>query len=300
MGTLNRWLDRSLVFSFDRTGYRRHARSFSADEPERDLRGRPLLITGGTRGIGLAAAHALARRGARPILWSRDPRVGQAAAAACGGAFTSVDLGDLEAVTRAAAGVAAPLAGVVLNAGSMPRTLTRTAAGHEQMWASQVLGHLQLLRALRARGALAADARVVWVASGGLYSQRLGERPVQYQRHRWYAAAKRAQVVLSAALAERWPDLWMGAMHPGWVDTEALAEGMPLFRRLTLPVLRTPDQGADTIVWLQRVASPPSSGRFWFDRREAPLHLTARTHDTPVARAAEVEALFAATHDPAP
>jgi hypothetical protein len=57
-------------------------------------------------------------------------------------------------------------------------------------------------------------------------------------------------------------------MHPGWADTPGVRRSLPGFARIMGPLLRTPEQGADTIVWL--AAAPEaveSSGRFWLDRR---------------------------------
>jgi dehydrogenase/reductase SDR family protein 12 len=70
----------------------------------------------------------------------------------------------------------------------------------------------------------------------------------------------------------------VNAMHPGWVDTPCLQKSLPTFRRIMRPLLRTPEQGADTIVWLavaSRLAS--ESGKFWFDRRERETHKFAHT-----------------------
>ena len=57
-------------------------------------------------------------------------------------------------------------------------------------------------------------------------------------------------------------------MHPGWADTPGIRAGLPGFARVMGPVLRTPEQGADTAVWL--AAAPGGrrdDGRFWLDRR---------------------------------
>jgi hypothetical protein len=57
------------------------------------------------------------------------------------------------------------------------------------------------------------------------------------------------------------------------VDTPLLQTGLPVFRQSMRSILRTPDEGADTIVWLavaRQVAS--TTGRFWFDRRERGTH----------------------------
>ncbi len=66
-----------------------------------------------------------------------------------------------------------------------------------------------------------------------------------------YARTKREQVVITEMLAERLRGRGVAVhgMHPGWADTEGLKRAMPNFRRVTRPIIRTADQGADTIVW---------------------------------------------------
>lgn len=297
--TLDRWLDRSVVFSFDRTGFQRHARRFDPQAP-RDLAGQDVLITGGTAGIGLAAAQSLSEQGARPLLWARDEVRGSTAAEQVKGQFTSVDLGDLRSVSAAAHGLRTHgLAAVVLNAGAMPLKRRLTPQDHELIWASQVLGHTLLLRILFDRGLLTDTTRVIWVSSGGMYTQRLDLTDLRcdkrYQRHTVYANAKRAQLVLNASLAARWPGVHTSAMHPGWVDTEAVKHSMPWFRAVTAPILRSPDQGADTMVWLASQARTGPSGRYWFDREPVPEHLSSRTKSSPGDEEALIDQVFAHT-----
>ncbi len=296
MAWLDSALDRSIVFSFDRTGYARHARTFRDDA--RDLRGREVLVTGGTRGIGRAITERLAARGARVTVWGRTDADARATASALGLPEPVVgDLGDLEAAGRVVAGFVAAgrrFDALVLNAGAMPLTRTLTPQGHELTWASQVLGHWLLVRGLRDAGLLD-GARVVWMASGGLYMQRLDLRDLtwsrrRYQRHTAYANAKRAQTLLTERLQrESGHRLWVGVTHPGWVDTGAVALSMPLFHRLTGPILRTPAQGADTAAWMVETAAALPGGRFWFDRAEVPFHLRRDT----VTRAGDAEKLDA-------
>jgi NAD(P)-dependent dehydrogenase (short-subunit alcohol dehydrogenase family) len=57
-------------------------------------------------------------------------------------------------------------------------------------------------------------------------------------------------------------------MHPGWADTPGVVASLPTFHRLIGPRLRTPEEGADTIVWLVASDEPARvTGRFWLDRR---------------------------------
>jgi hypothetical protein len=72
------------------------------------------------------------------------------------------------------------------------------------------------------------------------------------------------------------------AMHPGWVATPGLERSLPVFARLMGPVLRTPAEGADTIVWLATAEQALlSSGDFWLDRRRRSIHRTRRTREPP-------------------
>ena len=80
-------------------------------------------------------------------------------------------------------------------------------------------------------------------------------------------------------ITERWARELEGtgivvhAMHPGWVDTEGVRNWMPVFRTLTRLIIRDPDAGADSIVWLGAAEEPlRSSGRFWHDRRIRPTN----------------------------
>lgn len=78
-------------------------------------------------------------------------------------------------------------------------------------------------------------------------------------------------------------------MHPGWADTPGVEESLPTFRKIVGPLLRTPEQGVDTLVWLAADIGEPSSssGSFWLDRRRRSLHRlpTTRRSDTPERRA---------------
>jgi NAD(P)-dependent dehydrogenase (short-subunit alcohol dehydrogenase family) len=108
---------------------------------------------------------------------------------------------------------------------------------------------------------------------------RLEMAPESYWGTTAYARVKRAQVVLSHEWARRWgaDGVASYASHPGWVDTPGLASGLPSFAKLG-PLLRTPAEGADTVVWLAageaRRADPaaPLTEGFFHDRHQRGEH----------------------------
>ena len=79
MSLWNKTLDRSVVFSFDRHGFKRHARRFKDKIGQRDLSGKNLFVTGCNSGIGFAAVEALSARGAMVYMACRSTERGQTA-----------------------------------------------------------------------------------------------------------------------------------------------------------------------------------------------------------------------------
>jgi dehydrogenase/reductase SDR family protein 12 len=98
-----------------------------------------------------------------------------------------------------------------------------------------------------------------------------------------YAQAKRAPVILTEPWAKELAGsgITVNAMHPGWADPPGVQTSLPTFRRLSRRILRTPEQGADTIIWLAVAESAAGkTGKFWFDRRERGTHLLPRTQSS--------------------
>ena len=146
-----------------------------------------------------------------------------------------------------------------------------------QVLASRVpaLAQLRLTWHLAGRLAESDLATIVTVSSGGMYTQALHLEslemgPEQYRGTTAYARAKRAQVVLAHEWSRRWSSSGIRSyvMHPGWTDTPGLAEALPRFSRLG-PLLRRPDEGADTAVWLAAGGAGTEGTRsgIWLDRR---------------------------------
>jgi len=253
------------------------------------MAGRTVLVTGATSGIGRAAAQSFAQLGARVLILARDPQRGEQAARdivkAAGGDADIVsiggDLASLDSVHAAAEHLAATepaLDVLVNNAGVLPANRQESADGIELTFATNVLGMYALTERLIPLLEVGAPSRIINVSSGGMYTQRLDVDDLQ-TRHRSYdgpavyARTKRAEVVLTDTWAQRLAGggIVVHAMHPGWVATPGVASSLPRLHRVMGPLLRTPQQGADTIVWLAAADEPGrSSGGFWHDRRRRP------------------------------
>lgn len=294
---IDRAAEAAVVPSFSRVGVALRRRLFDWDDARPpDMTGRVVLVTGATSGLGWSAARSLTRMGATVLALGRDAARVDRAVAGTGAARGYVaDMGRLSQVRAVAAGILAGeprLDVIVHNAGALLPTRTETPEGHEATFASMVLGPFLMTSLLVPRLA-ETRGRIVWVASGGMYLERLHPddlelRQEPYRGPRAYARAKRAQVELSQLLAERLRDhgVVSHAMHPGWVDTPGLAEGLPGFRRVMGPLLRDPEAGADTIVWLASSAGAGrSTGRFWLDRRPRTTHRWPGTRATAADRA---------------
>ena len=298
-------LEAPVLTSFTRLGY--DARSRLADwKPigDYDATGRVVLVTGATSGLGLVTAEQLAAAGATVVLLGRDQaktnRVRDDIATRAGSELVSTvvaDMGDLAAVRRVAAELNDSLERLdvlIHNAGALSATRQESPEGTELTVASQVVGPFLLTTLLLPMLQRSAPARVLTMSSGGMYASPLRVKDVQmghdYKGSEQYARAKRAQVTLNEMWAEKFPtrDVVFHAMHPGWADTPGVRDSLPTFRKIVGPLLRSPQQGADTMVWLALDDGEPlgTTGKFWLDRHQRSIHKlpNTRSSDTPERR----------------
>ena len=304
---VDRVLEATVVGSFSKFGYATRKRLEHWPEPA-PLPDVSVVVTGATSGLGFETAVELAGLGASVTIVARDPAKARAACDSIAElarrddvSFLLADLADLQTVRQAAAAYLEQhdkLDVLIHNAGVLSPLYEEGPDGNELTLATQVLGPFLLtgllLPALRRSRNDEPDgpSRVLTVSSGGMYSQRfeldrLQAGPDGFDGVAAYARAKRAQVVLNHEWANRIDprEVVFHAMHPGWVDTPGIRSSLPSFFRVTKPMLRTPQQGVDTLVWLSRASEAThTSGQFWLDRHPRSEHKLPWTHPDDAAR----------------
>jgi NAD(P)-dependent dehydrogenase (short-subunit alcohol dehydrogenase family) len=283
-------LDRTIALGYGDVGLhlRRRLPDWPVDPPR--MEGNVVLVTGAASGIGLAACRGFAKLGASVRAVARDERRATDAVTQIREAAPTADVrglvcdvSSLRELRDLAEGVSAEeerLDVLINNAGTMPDQRERSPDGHEVMFATHVLAPFALTAWLSHLLARSAPSRVINVSSGGMYGQSLPGGDFQSEESRYsakklYARTKRQQVVITELWAEKLASrgVVVHAMHPGWVDTKGVREWLPVFRAMTGGIIRSPEEGADTIVWLGGAPEAlTSTGRFWHDRRARPTH----------------------------
>src|SRR5882672_1730927 len=263
------------------------------------MKNKVCVITGGTDGIGKAAAYGLAVQGARLLVHGRDPYKGVRAVAELKTRsgnpdieFLQADFSSLADVRRLAAVLMerAPRIDVLVNnAGGIFGKRTVSKDGQEMTFAVNhlapfLLTHL-LLDTLKSGG----PTRIVTTSSHAHRGAKIPFDDLQattrkYSPMRAYGSSKLANILFTRALAKRLQGTAVTAtcLHPGFVRTSfgRDVEMSPVFKLIfgfAARFARTPDKGAETVIYL---ASSPevegASGGYYFDCKPAPPSAAAQ------------------------
>ncbi len=212
------------------------------------------LVTGGNRGLGRAIAAGLIAKGCAVTIGARDQSAGRAAAQALGCHFERIDLLDpdsyFDAITRAGG-----FDILINNAGLLNHT-SLLAKDSDFTTAMEVMVNapLDLIRLNTPHWRETQWGRIVNLSSGwGSHAQGLGGPGA-------YGIAKAALNALTRALPRDLPNcVKINACDPGWVHTSMGGPSAPL----------SPEQGADTPIWLALLPEDGPTGGFFRKRQPA-------------------------------
>jgi NAD(P)-dependent dehydrogenase (short-subunit alcohol dehydrogenase family) len=271
-----------------------------------NLQDKTILITGATSGIGRAAAQGLAQRGAHLVIVGRSADKTNAAVAelrqSTGNQAVEGLLADLSRqseVRALAEQVRAryPLIDVLINnAGGVFGTRQETADGLELTFAVNHLAYFLLTNLLldniRAAAQAHGSARIVNVASGahqrvrGLDFDDLQSKR-RYSAFQVYGASKLANILFTRELARRLANtgITVNAMHPGLVHTGFGNNNRRWYWRLAYLFInlagKTPEQGADTIIYLATAPEVAGvTGQYFYERKAIEPSAAARDPQT--------------------
>jgi len=164
----------------------------------------------------------------------------------------------------------------------MQETREETPDGIESTLATNTLSTFLFTMLLLPTLKKSTDPRVIIVSSGGMLTEKLRVRE-KYEKMsgEWlgrttYARTKRHQLALCERFAEKFKDsgVMFVSMHPGWADTPQVHIQMKGFYEKFKNKFRTPEQGADTILWLAVTdrLTKEDNGQFFRDRNHEVKH----------------------------
>ena len=257
---------------------------------------RTIVITGASDGIGAAAARTLAKAGEQVVIVGRSEEKTRTVAKELNADYFVSDFSELEQVRTLAAQLKSdyPRIDVLANnAGGIMGKRTLTVDGNESTFQ---INHLApfLLTTLLMDTLTASNAKVINTSSAANGFGRLdlsdltAER--SYSTNRAYGTGKLANILFTAELDRRYggQGITTAAFHPGVVRTNFAAESTSPFRHAYKTLLNrfmlTPDQGADTLLWL--VNGTP--GKDWFSgafyTKRAMAKANPQAYDVELAR----------------
>ncbi|PIG93101.1 SDR family NAD(P)-dependent oxidoreductase [Gloeocapsopsis sp. IPPAS B-1203] len=227
------------------------------------IQGKRALVTGGNKGIGFAICQGLLQAGFEVIIAARSLDKAKAAIqklpANASVRAVELDVTDDNSIHRAAEQLSQDgLDVLVNNAGVYPdqgvNILNVSRSILQQAMSTNTFGPIHVTQAFLPLLQKAKLARVINVSSGYGELGGLSADVPSYCLSK--LALNGATIMLAEALQSQ--GIAFYAMCPGWVKTDMGGENAP----------RSPEQGADTAIWLATEASPDLSGKFFRDRQE--------------------------------
>jgi NAD(P)-dependent dehydrogenase (short-subunit alcohol dehydrogenase family) len=260
------------------------------------------VITGATSGIGKETAIALAKKGHAVYMLVRDTEKGeqvkQQIIKATKNQNKSIyvigcDLADLQSVREAAQILKSGLLSInvlINNAGGIFGQYQESPNGHEMTFAVNHLGHFLLVQALLPqlqRG----QARIINVSSNVHRMAKPQLKDINWKKEKYspykaYAISKLYNIYFTRSLAIKYGRTGISsfAVHPGWVNTSfgsALTGYAKTLLWLMQPFMITPEDGAQTTIFLATAPRIDARSGKYFKNREVAKPSSTATEDAP-------------------
>lgn len=217
-----------------------------------------VLITGAARGIGFAAARLLQSRDVEVILTSRNAGRAKEASGKLGCHWVQLDIVDDSSVRQAAVEVAERFGRLDVLVNNSAILLDHYAGLLDlkpdvlrETFETNVIGTLRVSQAFAPLLEKSDAPRIVNVSSG---AGQLDGEPQAWAPA--YSISKTALNMLTQQLSTALPSVVVNCMCPGWCRTEMGGED----------ATRSPEEGADTLLWLALDAPKTLRGKFVKDR----------------------------------
>lgn len=294
---------------FTQTGYIKHLKQY-ADPVQNaavvdgdgadgiDLSGKTILVTGANQGVGKEIAIYAASKKANVYMLCRNEERAEVARKdiieLTNNQNVNVLLGDVSEPSHIKRVVSefqskeSQLDCLVCSAGALLNERKVNSEGQEiTFMAHLVSGCYQLTKLLlpslkKASEASGGEARVIFLASGGMYNTKFpiweqaastGKYESSYDGNMAYAYAKRGQVLLAERMTKEYPEIAFVSCHPGWTKTAGVDAAYGSSSKILEP-MRTTWEGSEGICWL--MATPKEKvegGAFYLDRTPQRKHI---------------------------
>ncbi|EGC30235.1 hypothetical protein DICPUDRAFT_158049 [Dictyostelium purpureum] len=289
------------LMNYTSRAYNKKKEHFNENDLVQDISNKHFIVTGANSGIGYETSVQLSKRGGNVHLVCRSKEKGEKALMEIKEKTNSDKvhlhvcdislINDIKSFVQQWKDNGNQRVDVLIhNAGVMNKEREETSEGIEKTFATNILAPFLLTELLVIRNDMANNGtsnekkRVIFVTSAGMLTQKMNcdfqFNNVKEGKQKWdgmlaYAQTKREMVYLTELFAEKNKDINFYTMHPCWTNTEGLTKSMPMFNKLVGSQLRTPEEGADTIVWLSMspTVENNSSGLFFEDRHSVDKYI---------------------------
>lgn len=291
--TMSLWSQGSFILYgynyFTKKGYNNAAKAKDWEViSDWDFNGKSFMITGANSGLGYSASKFCASRGGVVHMICRNKEKGEKAREEIMSDTKNncvylhvCDISrpkEIKECVEKFEKEGLPLDVLINNAGVMLDKKEKTPDNLDETFATNTLPTFLLTILLIPTLKKSKSPRVITVSSGGMLTEKLVTRENYDTQKEWsgrtaYARTKRHQLALNELFAEKYTKetgIGFYAMHPGWAETPAVITAMPSFYETFKKKLRTPEQGADTMLWLagtQNLDPQKQSGEFFRDRQ---------------------------------